>query len=42
MDSVVMTDNLATVRENEIDKILGSLDDMTKIEAALRLTLPLE
>jgi len=24
MDSVVMTDNLATVRENEIDRALGS------------------
>jgi len=27
MDSVVMTDNLATVRENEIDRALGTLRD---------------
>ena len=41
MDSVVMTDNLATVRENEIDRALGSLWDMSKIDAALRHTLSL-
>jgi len=41
MDSVVMADNLATVRENEIDRRLGSLNDMTDVDAALRLTLGL-
>lgn len=41
MDSVVMTDNLATVREDEIDRLLGSLSDMSKIETALRHTLSL-
>lgn len=40
-DSVVMTDNLATVIENEIDKVLGHLDEMSEVEAALRLTLAL-
>ena len=41
MDSVVMTDNLATVRENEIDRILGSLEDLTEVDSALRRTLSL-
>ena len=41
MDSVVMTDNLATVDENEIDRRLGYLDDMTDVEAALRRTFSL-
>jgi mRNA interferase MazF len=40
-DSVVMADNLATVRENEIDRILGSLKDLSAIDAALRFTLEL-
>ena len=41
MDSVVMTDNLATVFENEIDRVLGDLDEMSEVEAALRHTLAL-
>ena len=41
MDSVVMTDNLATVRETEIDRVLGSLSVMREIEVALRHTLAL-
>jgi mRNA interferase MazF len=41
MDSVVMTDNLATVIENEIDRVLGGLDEMREVEAALRRTLAL-
>ena len=41
MDSVVMTDNLATVRENEIDQALGNLRDLTKVDTALRRTLSL-
>jgi len=41
MDSVVMTDNLTTVRENEIDRSLGTLSDMTKIDQALRHSLGL-
>ena len=39
MDSVVMTDNLATVHEDEIDRALGTLLDMAEIDAALRHTL---
>ena len=41
IDSVVMTDNLATVREMEIDRVLGSLSEMREIEVALRHTLAL-
>ena len=41
MDSVVMTDNLATVRESEIDRRLGIISDMTHIDGALRRTLSL-
>jgi mRNA interferase MazF len=41
MDSVVMTDNLATVIENEIDRVLGRLSDMSEVDAALRRTLAL-
>ena len=35
MDSVVMTDNLATIRSAEIDRTIG----MLRMEAALRHTL---
>ncbi|HEV2883626.1 MAG TPA: type II toxin-antitoxin system PemK/MazF family toxin [Pyrinomonadaceae bacterium] len=41
MDSVVMTDNLATVHENEIDRALGKLEDLAAIDAAIRQTLAL-
>ncbi|PYS23061.1 MAG: transcriptional regulator [Acidobacteria bacterium] len=39
MDSVVMTDNLATVRESEIDRRLGTISDMSAVNRALRNTL---
>jgi len=39
-DSVVMTDNLATVAESEIDRVIGALP-MAKVDAALRHTLSL-
>lgn len=39
-DSVVMTDNLATILETEIDRVIGSLP-MKPIDAALRHTLGL-
>lgn len=39
-DSVVMTDNLATVAESEIDRTIGSLP-MEKVDKALRYTLGL-
>jgi len=40
-DSVVMTDNLATVRESEIDRVIGHCPDMQPVDAALRHTLGL-
>ena len=39
-DSVVMTDNLATIAESEIDRVIGSLP-MTEVDIALRHTLGL-
>ena len=39
-DSVVMTDNLATVSESAIDRVIGSLP-MSAVDAALRHTLGL-
>jgi mRNA interferase MazF len=41
MDSVVMTDNLATVLDSEIDCVIGSLGEMTPVDQALRITLGL-
>ena len=41
MDSVVVTDNLATVLDREIDKTIGHCPAMTKVDAALRHTLGL-
>ncbi|NOX56906.1 MAG: type II toxin-antitoxin system PemK/MazF family toxin [Planctomycetes bacterium] len=40
-DSVVMTDNLATVLDVEIDRAIGRCPDMAPIDAALRCTLGL-
>ena len=39
-DSVVMTDNLATIAESEIDRVIGTLP-MTDVDNALRHTLDL-
>ena len=41
MDSVLMTDNLATVRNSEIDRRIGHCDEMSIMDAALRHTLGL-
>ncbi|HEY6347156.1 MAG TPA: type II toxin-antitoxin system PemK/MazF family toxin [Candidatus Sulfotelmatobacter sp.] len=40
-DSVVMTDNLATVYHSEIDRVIGSFRGMADIDKALRATLAL-
>ena len=40
-DSVIMTDNLATVLEKAIDSVIGILPDMKNVDAALRHTLGL-
>jgi mRNA interferase MazF len=39
-DSVVMTDNLATITEAAVERVIGSLS-MQRIDAALRHTLGL-
>ena len=39
LDSVVMTDNLATVMESEIDSTLGHLPGIAEVNTALRHTL---
>jgi mRNA interferase MazF len=41
-DSVIVTDNLATVQEKFIDKILGSLSNMAEVESALANTFNLK
>jgi mRNA interferase MazF len=38
-DSVIMTDNLVTLLENEIDRKIGILSDMVAVDAALKRTL---
>ncbi|MBI3465870.1 MAG: type II toxin-antitoxin system PemK/MazF family toxin [Planctomycetes bacterium] len=40
-DSVIMTDNLATVADAELDSVLGTLPDMAAVDVALRKTLGL-
>ena len=40
-DSVIMTDNLVTVAETEIDSVIGTLPNMTAVDACLRKTLGL-
>ena len=40
-DSVIMTDNLATLLETEIDRPLGVWPDMAQVDAALRHTFGL-
>lgn len=41
MDSIVMTDNVATVLENEIDKTIGRVSPMNSVDRALRHTFGL-
>ena len=40
-DSVVMTDNLATILTTNVNRIIGNLDEMNQIDDALRYTLGL-
>jgi mRNA interferase MazF len=40
-DSVIMTDNLRTVLETQIDHAIGTWPDMAAVDAALRHTLGL-
>ena len=41
MDSVIMTDNLATIHWSEIDRAIGTFTGLKEIDAALRTTLAL-
>jgi mRNA interferase MazF len=41
MDSVIMTDNLATIQYWEIDRIVGAFSGLRELDAALRTTLAL-
>jgi mRNA interferase MazF len=41
MDSIIMTDNLATIHHSEVDRVIGALNEMTEVDAALRATLAL-
>lgn len=41
LDSVVMTDNLATVLGSEMDAVLGRLPEMKAVDDALKHTLQL-
>jgi mRNA interferase MazF len=36
-----MTDNLATIHDSEIDRVIGSFSGMEEVDAALRATLEL-
>ena len=38
MDSVIMTDNLATIHHSEIDPVIVAFIELTEIDAALRTT----
>jgi mRNA interferase MazF len=40
-DSVIMTDNLATIHYSEIDSVVGTFTGVNEIDAALRTTLAL-
>lgn len=42
LDSVIMTDNIGTVLESEIDSVLGKLPDMQKVDEALKHSFGLE
>ena len=42
LDSVIMTDNLATILETEIDSVLGHFAEMKNVDAALKYTLALD
>jgi mRNA interferase MazF len=42
LDSVIMTDNLATISDAAIDLVLGQFQDMKAVDTALRHTLNLD
>ena len=38
-DSVIMADNIATILNREVDKVVGRCNEMQQVDAALRITL---
>ena len=42
MDSVIMTDNLVTILEMEMDSVIGRFPEMKTVDAALKHTLALD
>ena len=42
LDSIVMTDNIVTVRSSEIDSVLGRIADMSAVDNGLRHSFGLE
>ena len=42
LNSLVMTDNIVTVRENEVDSVLGHLPDMAAVDKALKYSFGLD
>lgn len=42
LDTVIMADNIVTVRENEIDSILGNLPHMNSVDKALMYSFGLD
>ena len=41
MDSLIMTGNLATIHDSEIDRVIGTFAGLQEIDEALRTTLAL-
>ncbi len=42
LDSVIMTDNLVTILEMELDSVIGRFPEMKTVDAALKYTLALD
>jgi mRNA interferase MazF len=42
LDSVIMTDNLVTILEMEMDSVIGHFSEMKTVDAALKHTLALD
>jgi mRNA interferase MazF len=42
LDSVIMTDNLVTILEMEMDSVIGRFPEMKAVDAALKHTLALD
>lgn len=42
LDSIVMTDNIVTVRSSEIDSVLGQIADMSAVDKGLQYSFGLE